>query len=467
MRLAPGRWSIRWRITVGSVVVGAILLAIAAVAFRAQIATVQLNADKKLLYDATTSYVTAIKTHPNHIDPPAGEQHLAVIGADGTVVVENLPDALTETLNQLSALGAGSHLVTAEGHQYLVVVRSVDGRDGEWLVVASHDQRFAQAVLANLTNLIALSAGVLLLVLGTASWILTTAALRPVSRMRAKADSLIRTGVADELPVGEAHDELHDLAVTLNALIRTVRAGVAREKQMVADASHELRTPIAILRGQLELAEANIADPDAHARDVHAARATAERISALATSLLQLSTLEANDDPTLTGVEEIVDEFRSASDRARMIAPQKEIVFDFDADVPDSAEFAYRISTLRFGQLLDNLLSNAVRATPPQGAIRVDLRLVDSALCLSVGDTGPGLPQDFADVAFDRFTRPEAQRGGRDGGSGLGLAIAAAIVANAHGTVRLENVAEGGLHAVVTLPAAGASGDPTQGVESI
>lgn len=447
------RLSIRWRITLGSVVVGAVLLVIAALVFHAQIANVQLNADKKLLYDATTSYVTAIKTHPDQIDPPAGEQHLAVVSPDGQAVVDNLPESLSTQLASLVELGSGSHLVASDGHEYLVVVRTVGAQGGEWHVVASHDQRFAQAVLANLTAVIALGVATLLVAIGAASWVLTTVALRPVSRMRAKADSLIRTGSADELPVGEAHDELHDLAVTLNTLLRTVRAGAAREKQMVADASHELRTPIAILRGQLELAEANTADPELHARDLREARATVARISDLATSMLQLSTLEANDDPTLTGADALADELRRASDRARMIAPEKDIAFEFDADVDDDAPAVYRISVLRFGQLLDNLLSNAVRVTPAHGEIRVALEQADGALRLSVTDTGPGIPPEFAAVAFDRFTRPESPRGTIDGGSGLGLAIVAAIVSNAWGTVRLENVPAGGLSATVVLPA--------------
>ncbi|MFH8252673.1 sensor histidine kinase [Microbacterium sp. B2969] len=457
MRPLTQRLSIRWRITIGSVVVGAILLALAAVVFHAQIANVQLNADKKLLYDATTSYLTAINDHPDQIDPPSGEQHLAVVRPDGSIAVDNLPDSLTDRLDDLTALGSGSHLITAANHEYLIVVRTVDAQGGRWYVVASHDQRFAQDVLANLTNILYLGVAILLFGIGVASWVLTTAALRPVARMRATAESIIETGSADELPVGEARDELYDLATTLNSLIRNVRTTAAREKQMVADASHELRTPIAILRGQLELAQGNTSDAAAHARDLTAARATAERISALATSLLQLSTLEANDDPTLTGAAELAEEFRSASDRARLIAPEKNLDIDFDSDIVDDAAVVCRISVLRFGQLLDNLLSNSVRLTPPGGTIHVSLAQDGSGLRLAVADTGPGIPSDFAAVAFDRFSRPEHQRGG-DGGSGLGLAIVAAIVANASGTVQLANGPDGGLLATVLLPAQGAAG---------
>lgn len=453
------RLSIRWRITIGSVFVAAILLTFAAFIFRAQIEQVQLKADKKLLYDATTPYLTEIKDHSDQIDPPAGEQHLAVVDPDASVIVNNLPDALTDRLGELTALGSGSHLFTTAQHEYLIVIRVVAGDDGNWYVVASHDQRFAHSVLGNLTSNVFLGAGILLVGFGVASWLLTTAALRPVSRMRAKAESLLATGSIDELPVGQARDELADLATTLNSLIANVRTTAAREKQMVSDASHELRTPIAILRGQLELAQFNTADPQAHDRDLAAARATAERISGLATSLLQLSMLEANDDPTSADVAALVAEFRNSSDRARLLAPEKDIEFDFNGDLDDGPTVRYRISELRFGQVLDNLLSNAVRATPSHGQIRVELAQVGTDLRLAVADSGPGMSPDFATVAFDRFTRPRTQRGPSDGGSGLGLAIVAAIVANASGSVRLDNEPGGGLLAVVTIPASSPTSD--------
>lgn len=457
MRWLTRRLSIRWRITIGSVLVAAILLTFAAFVFRAQIEQVQLAADKKLLYDATTPYLTEIKNHPDQIDPPAGEQHLAVVDPAARVIVNNLPDALTARLGELTALGPGSHLFTAVQHDYLVVIRVVTRDDGTWCVVASHDQRFAHSILGNLTTKVFLGAGILLVGFGVASWLLTTAALRPVSRMRAKAESLLSTGSIDELPVGQARDELSELATTLNSLIANVRTTAAREKQMVSDASHELRTPIAILRGQLELAQSNTGDSESHDRDLAAARATAERISGLATSLLQLSTLEANDDPTRTDVASLLAELGNASDRARLLAAEKSIDFDFDSDVGGVSGVRYRISELRFGQVLDNLLSNAVRATPAHGQIRVELAQVGTDLRLTVGDSGPGMSPDFATVAFDRFTRPQTQRG--PGGSGLGLAIVAAIVANTSGSVRLDNKPGGGLLAVVTIPASSPTSD--------
>lgn len=454
MRTLTRRLSIRWRITIGSVLIGALLLAVAAIVFHAQIGQVLLSADKKLLYDATTSYMTEIQGHPEQIDPPGGEQHLAVVRPDGSVPVNNLPDSLTAQLDQLVGMGSGSHLVTAGGHEYLIVVRTVPTSDGDWHVVASHDQRFAKTVLGNLTNILFLAASILLVALGLTSWLLTTAALRPVSRMRAKAESLVETGSVEELPVGEADDEIADLAITLNSLLRNVRTSAAREKQMVADASHELRTPIAVLRGQLELAQSSIGDPAAHRRDLTAARDTSERLSRLATNLLQLSTLEANQDSTVTTVRALIEEFRSASDRARLLAPDKNIDIDFDTDVDvdGNLDIDYRISDVRFGQVLDNLLGNAVRATPSDGRIHVELRMIDTALQLTVQDSGPGVPAEFAATAFDRFTRARTRRGTDETGSGLGLAIAAAIIANASGTIRLDNSPGGGLQVLVTIP---------------
>ncbi|TAL44329.1 MAG: HAMP domain-containing histidine kinase [Salinibacterium sp.] len=435
------RWlpslSIRWRITIGSVLVGAVLLTAAAFAFRLQIEQVQIYSDKKLLYDASTPYLTAIKSHPDQIDPPGGEQHVAVLNASNHIVVSNLPENLEGHQIGLTRLSDGSHFTSARGSNYLVIVRTVHIADGDWHVLATRDERLTAIVLDRVTGVLAVGVLVLLVGFGIASWLLTGAALRPVTQMRLRAETLRASGSDQPLPVGPANDELAALATTLNEFISSVRATAAREKQMVSDASHELRTPIAVLKAQLELAHLSEGDPAALKADLDLAEESVDRLSGLATNLLTLSSLEAGDQDARSSWRAIVEEFGAASDRARLLALDKHVAVDFDVDDgPENAD--YPLSITHFGQIVDNLVSNAARAVPETG--RVSARLEQrNGLRLSVEDSGPGMPPEFIPVAFDRFTRPDEPRGGATGGSGLGLAIVHAIVSNAGGDVTLAN----------------------------
>ena len=444
------RLSIRWKITIGSVLVAAVLLAAATFAFRLQMEQVQIASDKKLLYDASTPYLTAITTHPDQIDPPAGEQHVAVVNPAGTVLVSNIPDKLFGRLTGLTRLGDGSHFITQSHSNYLVITRTVTTPTGDWHVVATRDQRLTALVVENVTGALIVGAVVLLTGFGLASWLLTTAALRPVALMRQRAETLRASGSSEPLPVGPAQDELAALALTLNDFIASVRETSAREKQMVSDASHELRTPIALLKIQLELAHLSDGNASALSSDLQLAERSVDRLSRLATNLLMLSALEAGHETQSTPRKSLVAEFVAASDRARLLALDKAITVEFDVDEARD-NLSYPISATHFAQVIDNLISNALRAAPKSGEIRARLQQDQNGLRLSIEDTGPGMPEEFIGIAFDRFTRPDAQRGGT-GGSGLGLSIVSVIISRANGAVHLENQPQGGFTVTVTIP---------------
>jgi len=445
------RLSIRWRITIGSVAVGAVLISIAAFAFRSQIELAQINSDKKLLYGASTPYIAQIHNHPAQIDPPAGEEHVAVVNPGGVSVASNLPDSLAARLTDLRKLHAGSNFVTYGHTNYLVIVRIVETDAGQWRIIATRDQATTAFVLGNLTNILVIGGLILLAGFGLASWLLTTAALRPVTQMRRRAESLRASGSPEPLPVGPARDELAALAITLNEFITSVRETAAREKQMVSDASHELRTPLAVLKAQLELAHLSEGDAAALAADLRLAEDSVERLSRLATNLLVLSALEASHEVQSAPWPAIVAEFVAASDRARLLAQDKAINMEFDVD-DAASDIHYRISTTHFAQVIDNLISNALRAVPLAGKVRATLLQDPAGMRLTVDDSGPGMPADFIGIALDRFTRPDRQRGAATGGSGLGLSIVSAIVSSSSGQLRLANRPGGGFSVTVTIP---------------
>ncbi len=279
---------------------------------------------------------------------------------------------------------------------------------------------------------------------------LSTAALRPVTRMRVDAEKLGSGEGSERLPVGRARDEIAALATTLNAFLDRVRRTTERERQVLSDAAHELRTPLAALTTQLELAHDSFGDPEALAAQVVAAERSVARLSSLAANLLALSRLDAGQlELSVTGADQLVDEFMQAVDRARLVALPSGTDVSYAVDVPDPAA-SYRMSVTALSRIVDNLAANSIAAT--NGRVAISLEQQPSQLVLTVLDDGPGMPPEFLARAFDRFSRADDSRASSTGGSGLGLALVDALGSAAGGSVTLQNL-EPGFAVRVTLPA--------------
>jgi two-component system, OmpR family, sensor kinase len=443
------RLSIRWRITIGSVLVAAVLLTAAGFLLLQQVQQAQINSDKKILYGASSPYIALVQKDPDQLDVPTTEERLVIIDPRGLAVVSNLPDPLRDHLPSLAKLSPGSHFLTREGIDYLVIARIVNRPDGIWRVVAARDETTTtEVVMGNLTNIVIIGGAALLVGFGVASWLLTTAALRPVTTMRRRAETLEGLDSDELLPVGPAQDEVSALAATLNAFLARVRAAAAREKQVVADASHELRTPIAVLRGQVELAKRHPGDPD-RLLDIDQ---TTERLSHLAVDLLALSSLESEGARPVGTAAELAVEFQAAAERSRLVAGTAGATVAFEADEAPGAD-RYAITATDLGRVIDNLVRNAIAAGGSGTTIRGRLRLGAEALELAVEDDGPGIPEDFLPTATARFTRVSTATEG----AGLGLAIVQRVADRGAGTLELRNVAPHGLRVTLRVPPADAA----------
>jgi len=451
------RLSIRWRITLGSSLIAAVIFAGAGLLFRVQLESILASTTTTVLTHDASSFVREIEDSPTAIDRPGRGQLVAVVDPSGTVVVSSLPRRVAARLPALIAAptdedGDREQSVAGGDDTYRVRVQVVSASGGDWRVVTVRNDDSSMLLLGRVTMVIVVGAIALLIGFGVASWLLTAAALRPVSRMRRQAQMLVAQGSTEPLPLGPARDELSALATTLNEFIADIRGAVDRERQLVSDASHELRTPIAILSGQLELAHLSSGDAAALEAEISAAQASVARLSALATGLLELSRFEqpaTGGERTTSGWSELGVELAASVDRARMLAAATGVTIDYDIEATDTAD-RYRIDPGSLGRLVSNLASNAVAAVGTSGSVRIALRHSPVGLVLSVMDTGPGMPEDFIPVAFDRFSRPDSSRSAARGGAGLGLAIVQAIVAAAGGTISLANA--DGLTVTVTLP---------------
>ncbi len=498
--------SLRARITIGSTAIAAVVIVLLVLVMRFQVVSVVASATRTLLDADVDPYVATLEVDSDpDLSAPGNAQLVAVVAPSGEIRLSTMPPRVERALGSLAAREAGTSLVRVSGSEYRVVIEHPVNQAGRWTVVAARNSQAEAIVVDDLTTTLSLTGLAILIAFGVASWALATAALRPVNRMRREAERLSVAPERAELPVGPAQDELASLATTLNAFLARTRQATERERQMVSDASHELRTPLAILTTQLDLASLDGDDAAALAAHIDRAKRSVARLSRLANDLLTLSRIEESErreqdgsqQPT-TAWSDLGDEVMAAVDRVRLIASAKDVTVDFDLEPPTPTaatgsstgtgstgtgsigtgpagassanagavpvEPRYRLDTGGMAQLVTNVASNAVAALPRGGGIFVSWRSDGHEGVLQITDDGPGVPESFIPVAFDRFTRPdEARTSRRDpdpatggipmpGGSGLGLAIVRAVAERAGGTATLRNVRSGGLEVTVRVP---------------
>ena len=446
------RLSIRSRITLGSLAVAIVLLLVALLVVRTQVSTVLASADASLAQSDLESFEKDVTANPDEtLDSPGSGILVYVRSPDGTVEANTFPQDILIPILGRDATDEQYMTTDDEQRTFVVVGQTVQTSAGTWAMWSARSTSSNELALRGLDAVLLVGALLLLLGFGAASWLLATAALRPVSAMRRQAEQLGEGTTDAQLPVGRTQDELSELATTLNRFLSRVQASSAREKQMVSDAAHELRTPLAVLKTQLELAHNDFGDADALARQVGAAEASVDRLASLASNLLELSRIESKEASTSTSTAAaLTDEFMGSVDRARMLALNTSVAVDFTlSPIDDDAEF--RMGAQAFGRLVDNLFSNAINAVDDAGTVQATLTQGEERLLLTVLDDGPGMPDDFVPVAFERFTRPDASRATSTGGSGLGLALVRALAREAGGEVSAENT-HPGLRMSVFLP---------------
>jgi two-component system OmpR family sensor kinase len=443
--------SIRTRITVGSSAVAVVIIVIAILGIRINAESTLHSSDVTLATTDLASFQKDLADNGGvHVDAPGAGILVLIRDPRGAIAVNTLPEEVEHAVE--TRRPSHSTFSAAEDESpYVVVSRTVTTKDGTWGLWAARSTASSRLVLAKLDASLIVGGLLALLVLTGASWLLATFALRPVTAMRRRAETLSGIGDDERLPVGSAQDELAALANTLNDFLDRVQDGALRERRMVSDAAHELRTPLAALRTQLELAHDDFGDAEALAREIEGAENSVARLTALANGLLELSRLEGEQSTGGSAtMNDLLDEAMGSVDRARMLALAKQVEVTFAAD--DLAiDTRYPVEPTEFARLLDNLLSNGVNAVDAQGSVELTLRDAEGVLEVTVSDDGHGVPEEFLPKAFDRFSRPDESRTAAKGGSGLGLALVRAIAESAGGTAQLRNQ-KSGATAIVRIP---------------
>ncbi|MEV4524394.1 HAMP domain-containing sensor histidine kinase [Micromonospora tulbaghiae] len=417
--------------------------------------TLQRSVDEEALRTAdAVALLTAEDALPDPLPVAGGQLRVQVVDAQGRIRAASIDaDRLVPMLGpdelrpgQRQRLVVDGRRAGMPGPVRVVTVPAGTPQEPRTVLVAKSltDVRHSLHVVRNL-----LLVGFPLLVagLGVVAWRVVGATLRPVEQLRSGAAEITGRAGAERLPVPAGQDEIHRLAVTLNDMLDRLAASRDRQRAFVADAAHELRSPLTNMRTELEVARRLGDDTDwpAVADDL---LADTERLSRLVDDLLLLARLDEQDArPSPVGPVELGELLRGVA--ARYPSPPVRLT-------PPDAPRWVEGDAGELRRVLVNLVDNALR----HAYTGVDLAVSgpDGAYHLiTVTDDGPGIPAADRERVFARFTRLDDARARDAGGAGLGLAIVRELVRRAGGTVELADATPGaaapGLRATVRLPA--------------
>ena len=381
------------------------------------------------------------------------EAFAQILGRDGTVVdsspvLEGRPLLAPATLPEVTGPTFVERTVPTAEEPVPARLLAVPGAGGAIAVVGSSLEERQEAIAA-LVGLLAAGGAVALALATAVVWLLTGSAFRPIERMRAEAEAVSISEPERRLTVPSTGDEVARLGESLNRMLGRLESALDRERRFVDDASHELRTPVAALKAELELALARSRTREELEAAVRRAAADSETLARLTEDLLILARADRGRLPVRPETVDLGSLVRE-TERA-FVARASEAGVKLDATIEDGRQA--RLDPLRVQQALSNLLENALRHTPPEGRVRVAATRSDGALVLDVTDTGPGFPVEVLARPFEPFARGGHERG-RLEGAGLGLAIVRAVVEAHGGSVALDNPEGGGARVRLRFPGA-------------
>lgn len=291
-----------------------------------------------------------------------------------------------------------------------------------------------------------------LLVAAWGGWWMSRRALRPVDEIIATARSIGEQSLSQRLPAPPAQDELRRLSETLNQMLERIEKAFRRVTQFTADASHELRTPVALIRATAEIALRKPRSDAGYRQVLEEILAESERTTDLIENLLTLARADAGKASLERVPLDLAAVVLNACEQGEKLALQKGVEFEKQVSDRDATVCGDRNSLRR---LMLILLDNAVKHTEPRGRVRVRLERNHQSVHVEVSDTGAGIhPEDLPHI-FERFYRSDKSRSRDSGGAGLGLSLAKWIVDAHGGSIQVASELDRGSAFRVSFPEAG------------
>ncbi len=313
-------------------------------------------------------------------------------------------------------------------NSFRVIARRVNSQDGTFTIYVGHSLESVNDSVRSLTALLLVGLPLLVLVMGFITWITTNRALKPIETMRRDVESMTAGKLDERVTVPAPNDEVRRLALTMNDLIDRIELAQRMQNQFVENASHELRSPLASLRVQLEVWRPNASEAERGLAREH-----------LLSETIRLQLL----------VDDLLDAARISRTRSfpKGIIDLDDVIFDVAQRIRVTTRHTIKLGNVSAGQiranlsqmerLVTNLIDNAVRHCV--SVVSLGLTETDSQVVLTVADDGPGIPQADRQRIFDRFERIDDGRGRNEGGFGLGLSIVADISRSHDATVTVAD----------------------------
>ena len=458
--------SIRLRLAVVFTVAAAILFALGSWLFVMLLSSSLLGSIDAQLTAQLSGASRYLPAHgsaaPAAGSPAPGEYVVQVIDPSGRVRGASADAGRTPMLSAAVLGWARDHrlvlISSADGEREQLMAAPLPGHP-RWVAVAGVSLEALDATLSDVSRSLLIAGAIFVAAAGLGAYSLARAALSPVERLRRQVAALSERDQAPGVEVPRTRDEIAALAATMNDLLSRLQRALARQRGLVADASHELRTPFAVLRGELELA----GRPGRSREElVEAVARASEEVARLARITEQLLFLARSDEdgvaPQLQRTNLRLLLTRSA-EQAAARATATRVACEVDAP----AGLTANVDPDRIREAVDNMVDNALRFAPAGTAIQISGQTAGRNLIVEVRDAGPGFPADFLPHAFERFRRPDSGRARAEGGAGLGLAIVSAIAQAHGGRATARNQPGSGAAVALELPGASDSGPTGRG----
>jgi two-component system, OmpR family, sensor kinase len=389
----------------------------------------------------------------------SGVQMLAVYDGGGRLLAESgrerdleisLPpgEALSDTDVLLETV-----LERDGDDRHRLAFRRIRLSQADYIVVVGADMEPMDEELEFLRGILAYMVPIALGIAAIGGSFLARQSLSPVVAMADRARQIGVKNMSERLPVANPRDELGHLAETFNELLGRLEASLVQQREFMADASHELRTPVTTTRTAAAVAlQQDHRDETEYRETLRIVEQQAARLSSVVDDLFTLARADTGSYPiqlTPMYLDEVIDDVVRAT---RVVAGTRNV--SVDASAVPSAAFTGDEELIR--RMIANLADNAVRHTPDGGAVRVELDQTDSGYAIAVKDQGPGIPAGIRSQIFERFFRADvAYRSSAGDGAGLGLALVRWIARAHGGDAVLARSSPSGSTFVVSLPSRG------------